>query len=99
MKRLVPVVLLVVSMLATAAPLSAHEQWFIGTIVKFEKRMLDLKTREGRTVSIEIDEQTIVMRNSTPVGQAELKPGRRVAVNACGDSDDELYANEVRLGS
>ena len=98
MTRRVLFVLAVLMFIASPSP-SAHEQWLIGTIVKFEKRMLDLKTREGRTVSIEIDEQTIVMRNSTPVGQSELKPGRRAAVNACGDSDDELYANEVRLGS
>ena len=97
MSRRLVLFVLVAIVAATVATITHEQMRVVGVIVKFEKSLLDVKTKEGKTISIEIDAVTKITLNKKPVGREELKVGRTVAVDATGDSVDELFAISVVL--
>ena len=83
----------------SAAELSAHDEFrIIGTVTKRQESVIDVKTKEGKTISIALDKQTLISRDKKKVSSTELKTGRYVVVDALGDSEVDLLALEVRLG-
>ncbi len=82
-----------------ASPAAAHEDYrVIGTITKVTAKTLDVKqTKDDKTVSMAMDETTLVTRDKTTVGATELKTGLSVVVDAHGDSLEELLVLEVRI--
>ena len=81
-----------------AIPLRAHEAFrIVGTIAKHQGTQLGVKTKEGRTVYVELKKTTIVLRDKTKVPATELKPGLSVVVDALGDDDTDLTAKQVRI--
>jgi hypothetical protein len=98
MARRVLTLLTLVLVMFVGAGLAAHDDYrVIGTITKFEKSRLDVKTKEAKTVSIAVDKQTVITRDKKKVDATELKMGRSVVVDAWGDSYDDLLAIEVRI--
>ena len=88
----------VIAVAVSAASLGAHEAFrFVGTITKHEGVQLGVKTKEGRTVYVELKKTTIVLRDKTKVPATELKPGLSVVVDALGDDDSDLTAKQVRI--
>ncbi|OGA52543.1 MAG: hypothetical protein A3G25_00010 [Betaproteobacteria bacterium RIFCSPLOWO2_12_FULL_63_13] len=87
------------ALLLLGAPgMSAHDEFrIIGTIAKRQESQLDVKTKEGKTISIALNKETFISRDKKKVAIAELRIGRSVVVDALGDSIDELVALEVRL--
>jgi hypothetical protein len=84
--------------LAVAASASAHEKFkIVGTIVKVHAKQLDVKAVDGATCEIDMDETTAVMIDLKKVPVSELKPGRRVIVEALGHDMFDLEAVVVRL--
>jgi len=78
--------------------LSAHDEFrVIGTITKLQDSKLEVKTKEGKTISIAMKKDTLVYRDKQKVAATELKVGRTVVVDALGDSIDELLALEVNI--
>ena len=69
----------------------------IGTITTAQAKQIQVKNREGKTMTMKVDQGTLVMRDGKKVGPAELKAGRFVVVDALGDSLDDLLAVEVRI--
>lgn len=87
----------ILPMLAVAAA-SAHDEFrIVGTIAKQSASSLDVKTKDGKTVSIALNEQTFVNRDKQKVAVSEIKTGGTVVVDALGDSLADLVALEVRL--
>jgi hypothetical protein len=82
-----------------AAPATAHDQYrVIGTITKVTTTTLDVKqTRDGKTISMAMDEATRVTRTRKKVEATELKTGLSVVVDALGDSLEQLVVVEVRI--
>jgi intein/homing endonuclease len=89
----------VVAVLAFAAPALAHDDYrVIGTITKVAGKTLAVKqTKDGKTISMTMDEATLVTRDKKKVGAVELKPGLSVVVDGRGDSLEELVVLEVRI--
>lgn len=81
-----------------AASVRAHEAFrIIGTVATMKPTQLAVKTKQGRTVYIELTKKTIVLRDKTKVPATELKPGLSVVVDALGDDDSDLTAKQVRI--
>jgi len=97
MRRLIALVITAVLILG-AAQLWAHDNFrVIGTISKLQATQVDVKTKDGATVSIEIDKQTLVWRDKKKVPATELKMGLSVVVDAYGDSEEDLLALDVTI--
>ena len=87
-----------VVLLLTAAGLRAHDEFrIIGTITAAQPTQLQVKSREGKALSIKVNNETLVYRDNKKVTQAELKAGRFVVVDALGDTIDDSLALEVRI--
>ena len=80
------------------AELSAHDQFrIIGTLTKAQPTSLEVRTKEGKTVAIEVNRETLITRDRKKVEFGELKTGGSVVVDALGDTFDDLVALEVRI--
>ncbi len=97
MKSLMTIVVAAAVVLG-AAEAFAHENFrVIGTLTKYQDSRVDVKNREGRTISIKLDKQTEVTQDKKRVAATELKVGRSVVVDAYGDTEDDLLALEIRI--
>ena len=89
---------LLTAVACNAAPLLAHDDYrVVGTITRVQPKRLAVKTKEGKTFSMAIDEATLVSRERKKVSAAELKIGVSVVVDARGDTEKDLVALEVRI--
>ena len=87
-----------VALLLAAAGLRAHDEFrIIGTITGAQPTQLQVKSREGKALSIKVNDETLVYRDNKKVTRAELKAGRFVVVDALGDTIDDSLALEVRI--
>lgn len=87
-------------MLVSSPILSAHESFrIIGTIVKFEKWRLEIKTVYDEPYSILLQPSTPIERNKKPATVKELKAGLGVVVQVVGDTpyDADLYVASVTI--
>ena len=86
-------------LIVSAAPTAAHDDYrIIGTITKVTANTLDVKqTKDGKTISMATDEETLVTRDKKKVSLKELKTGVSVVVDANGDSLEDLVALEIRI--
>ena len=98
MKRLVTAAICA-ALFVSLAVVSAHEDYrIIGTVAKVTAKSLEVKqTKDGKTISMEMNNETIVTRDKKKVNRAELTVGLNVVVDARGDSLKELLVLEVRL--
>lgn len=87
------------ALIVGVVPAAAHNDYrVIGTITKVTAKTLEVKqTKDGRTISMDIDEATTISRGKQKVSAKELKTGLRVVVDASGDSLDDLFVMEVRI--
>jgi hypothetical protein len=81
-----------------ATRLVAHDEFrIIGTVSKRQPAQVDVKSREGKLISIKINAETLVYRDNKKITAAEVQPGKHVVVDALGDSLEDLLALEIRL--
>ena len=99
MTRGFSVMSIVAALVISGASLSAHDKYrIIGTVAKMSGTILDVKqTKDGKTITMDMTDKTVVTRDKKKVGRAELKTGVSVVVDALGDSLDELDVVEVRI--
>jgi len=91
-------VLVIVAGLLGPARLMAHDEFrIIGTVARYQANVLQIKKREGTTVSIRVDRQTLVTRDKKKVPPSELAAGLTVVVDAYGDTEDDSLALEIRI--
>ena len=87
-----------VALLVTVAGLRAHDEFrIIGTITAAQPTQFQVKSREGKALSIKVNDETLVYRDNKKVPRGELKAGRFVVVDALGDTIDDSLALEVRI--
>jgi hypothetical protein len=77
----------------------AHDDYrIIGTVEKLTATHLDVKqTKDGKVISMRLQQKSIVTRNKKKVPIAEVKPGVHVVVDARGDNLTDLFVVEIRL--
>jgi len=91
--------LLLIAVLASAVPLSAHDKYrIIGTVAKITATQIDVKQIKDRSiVEIDIDKATKITRDKKAVALSQIKVGSSVVVEALGDDIFDLQALEIRL--
>jgi hypothetical protein len=76
----------------------AHDEFrIIGTIAAVKSAQLEVKSREGKMVTMKVDGETLVYRDNKKVDASEIRAGRHVVVDAVGDTMADLLAVEVRI--
>lgn len=90
-----------VTVLVLSIPAAAHEghvHKVMGTITARQDDRLEVRTRDGKTVSITLNEKTSVLRGRAKADVDALKPGERVVVDV-GNGKAPLTAREIKLGA
>jgi hypothetical protein len=88
----------VLMMVAGATLASAHDEFrIIGTLSKHADSRIEIKKREGKTVSIRLDKQTAISRDKQKVAPSDLRVGQSLVVDAYGDFEDDSLAIEIRI--
>jgi hypothetical protein len=85
--------------LALVAPLLAHGGYthVMGTVSAMDATHVEVKTRDGRTVSMKLSDATKFIKSGKAAAASDMQVGERVMVEAKGHGAD-LEAAEVRLG-
>jgi len=87
-----------IALLLAAAGTRAHDEFrIIGTVTASAPTQLQVKSREGKALSIKVNNETLVYRDNKKVARTELKTGRFVVVDALGDTIEDSLALEVRI--
>ena len=97
MRRLF-IVTILCALVADSSLLSAHDEFrIVGTVASYKGNVLAVKKKEGQTVSIRLDKQTLITRDKKKIAPAELSAGLTVVVDAYGDFEDDSLALEIRI--
>jgi|SRR5688572_17563118 hypothetical protein len=97
MRRLF-IVAILSALVASSGILSAHDEFrIIGTVAFRKANILEVKKKEGQTVSIRLDKQTLITKDKKKLTPADLTAGLTVVVDAYGDYEDDSLALEIRI--
>jgi hypothetical protein len=76
----------------------AHEDFrVIGTVTSASDSHIQVRDRDGKTLSIKIDKQTVIRKDRAEVAVDTLAAGNSVVVDALGDTEADLVALEIRV--
>ena len=90
-----------VAALAVPAYARAHEghaHKVMGTITMRHDNHLEVRTKDGKTVTITLNEKTSIVRGKQKLDLTALKEGERVVVDI-GNGKAPVTAREVKLGA
>ena len=73
-----------------------HTHKVMGTVAMVHENHLQATTKDGKTVTITLNDKTSVMRGKQKVAITELQPGTRVVVDV-GSGKEPLVANSITL--
>jgi hypothetical protein len=85
--------------LTLAAPAAAHEghgDRVLGTVSAIDGQSIAIKTKEGKTVRVALDDQTVVLRGDEKVARTDIVVGERAAVSV-GSRQNAHVATQIRL--
>ena len=94
-------VLMVCSALLVPAVARAHEGHMhnaLGTVASIELPHVNLKTTDGKTLTVMLDKETTVTRGKTKVEASALKVGERVSVDYTQDKGMNM-AHAIKLAA
>ena len=74
-----------------------HEHTVMGTVTMRHDQQLEVKTTDGKSVTIALNDKTTVLRGKTKLDLAAIKQGDRVVVDV-GDGKAPMTAKEIKLG-
>jgi hypothetical protein len=74
-----------------------HVHKVMGTVTAHENDQLQVRTQDGKTVTIVLNDKTSVLRGKAKLDLTALKAGERVVVDI-GDGKAPVTAREVKLG-
>ena len=80
-----------------------HVHKVMGTVTSLHENHLEVKSTDGKTTTITLNDKTKILRGKAKVKVGDIKPGARVVVTASETKDKDgkatMVATEVRLGS
>jgi hypothetical protein len=98
MKRTIMTFAILVTVLTWSLPAGAHDEFrIIGTLAKHADSKIEIKKRDGKTVSVRLDKQTAISRDKEKVTPSALRAGQSLVVDAYGDTEDDSLAIEIRI--
>jgi hypothetical protein len=91
--------LLAVIVAVAVASTAAHEKFkIVGTIAALKQDEIAIKSIDGSTYEIDMNEKTAVMdRNRNKLSRADLRIGVKATVMALGHDQFDLEAFEIQL--
>ena len=90
--------LVAVATLLGAVPAAAHDEMPVsGQVTAVSAKSLQIKTKDGKTVSLEVDGNTRVMKDGQRLAPKDLKVGQSVKALGFGDKIDDLVAIDVTI--
>jgi hypothetical protein len=98
--RKVTIALSVLALAAVAGRLSAHAghpHKALGTVGAVDASHVEIKTRDGKTVSVLLNADTKYLNGKAAAAATDVKVGQRVAVTYV-EKDEKYVATEVSLG-
>ena len=88
----------IVAIVFGAVSLRAHDSFrIVGSITKLSDTELSVKNRDSKTFVIALRKSTYVWRDKKKVPATELRVGLSVVVDALGDSEQELEAQDITI--
>jgi hypothetical protein len=69
----------------------------MGTVATRAEAKVEVKTTEGETVTIVLNNKTVVLRGKEKLTLASVKQGERVVIDV-GDGTAPMTAREIKLG-
>ena len=75
-----------------------HAHKVMGTITMRHENHLEVRTKDGKTVTITLNEKTSIVRGKEKANVDALQPGERVVVDV-GNGKAPMTAREVKLGA
>ena len=103
-RRGIPALLAGAALVATLVcqgVLNAHEghtHKLLGTVTAIRGTQVDLKTTAGKTVTVLLNDKTVITRGKERVDPTALKEGLRVSVDAL-QQKGQFIAQSVKLGA
>jgi hypothetical protein len=89
---------MIAALLSISSFALAHEEFrVIGTLASASDSHIQVRDRDGKTLSIKIDKQTVIRKDGANVEADTLTTGNSVVVDALGDSEADLLAIEIRI--
>lgn len=91
---------LLLALVCAAAPLAheGHDDQVLGTVAAIEDRSISIRTKDGKTVAIELDGETVVLRGEQKVSSADVVVGERAVVSVASKAGKHV-ATRIRLGA
>lgn len=87
-----------VATLFVAAPAAAHDEITVaGQVTAVTATSVQLKTKDGQVVTLEVDGNTRVMRDGKRLSPKDVKVGQSVKALGFGDSLKDLVAIDVTI--
>ena len=75
-----------------------HAHKVMGTIAARHDNHLEVRTKDGKTVTITLNEKTAIVRGKEKANLDALQPGERVVVDV-GNGKAPMTARHVRVGT
>jgi hypothetical protein len=75
-----------------------HSHKVLGTVAMLHENHLQVQTKDGKTVTITVNEKTSILKGKQKAVLTDLQPGARVVVDV-GDGKEPLVARSVTLGA
>jgi hypothetical protein len=82
---------------AVARAHEGHKHTVMGTVTARQDNRLEVKTTDGKTVTIVLNEKTAVVRGKSKLTLDAVTQGQRVVVDI-GDGKEPATAREIKLG-
>lgn len=87
-----------VAALLVAAPAAAHDEVPVaGQVMAVSAKSVQIKMKDGKTVTLEVDSNTRVMKDGQRLAPKDLKVGQTVKALGFGDSVEDLVAIDVTI--
>ena len=96
MKTMWLAVALALTMAAGAGAHEGHDERVLGTVAAVDASSIAVKTKDGKTVRVALDDKTVVLRGDRTVTPADIVVGERAAVSV-GSKKNAHVAKEIRL--
>lgn len=74
-----------------------HDDQVLGTVAAVGAGTISIETRDGKTVSIALDDETVVLRGDRTVAASDIVVGDRAVVSVSSKGGRHV-ATRVRLG-
>lgn len=100
MRKLFLALVAAVATLLSASPAAAHDEIAVVGVVKaVTATTLEINTKEGQTVTLEMDANTRVAMADKRLTVSDIKPGQSVKALGYGDSLKDLIVFDVVIST